>query len=164
MKKIDLGQTISILANIGVIASIVFLGIEIRDGSIQARIATTQEIVAQRTEWRELIASDESLGDIYLRGLSDFHQLSPIEQTRFGALMESFMFNISVNISARNALLVGLNPNFEMRSVEGDLLRMLDQPGFRQWWTQTDRRGIPENVIRMTEELQTARTHLPSAR
>ena len=30
MKKIDLGQTITVLANLGVIASLVFLGLQVR--------------------------------------------------------------------------------------------------------------------------------------
>ena len=33
MKKLDLGQTISILANVGVIAGIIFLAVEIRQNS-----------------------------------------------------------------------------------------------------------------------------------
>jgi len=33
MKKIDIGQTVSILANIGVIAGIVFLGVELRQNN-----------------------------------------------------------------------------------------------------------------------------------
>jgi len=44
MKKIDLGQSIQILANIGVIAGIVFLGVEIHQNNelmaSQARLAT----------------------------------------------------------------------------------------------------------------------------
>jgi hypothetical protein len=43
MKKIDISQTIQILANVGVIAGIVFLGVEIRQNNetlvIQARLA-----------------------------------------------------------------------------------------------------------------------------
>lgn len=35
MKKIDLGQTITILANVGVIAGIVFLGIELNQNTRQ---------------------------------------------------------------------------------------------------------------------------------
>ena len=51
MKKIDFGQTISILANIGVIAGIVFLAIEIRQNSealgVQARM--------ERQNWRRAV-------------------------------------------------------------------------------------------------------------
>jgi hypothetical protein len=46
MKKIDLGQTIQILANLGVIAGIVFLGIEVQQNNAllgaQARTSRTQ--------------------------------------------------------------------------------------------------------------------------
>ena len=158
MRTLDFGRSIAVLANLGVIASLIFLGIELRDSSIQARVAATQEVVAQRTQWRELIAADERLSDIYRRGLEDYRGLSPTEQIRFGVLMESFMFKLSTNIQARDASLVGLNPDFEARSLEGDLLRMLDQPGFRQWWMAADRRGIPSNVIRMAEELDAMTT------
>ena len=37
MKKIDLGQTLTILANVGVIAGIVFLGYELRQNTLVLR-------------------------------------------------------------------------------------------------------------------------------
>ena len=42
MKKIDLGQTITILANIGVLAGIVFLAVELRQNSELMRIQINQ--------------------------------------------------------------------------------------------------------------------------
>jgi hypothetical protein len=47
MKKIDLGQTFGILANIGVIAGIVFLATEIRQNTDAIRSATIQAISDQ---------------------------------------------------------------------------------------------------------------------
>ena len=44
MKTIDLGQTIQVLANIGVIAGIVFLAFEIRQNTAAMRSATIQDI------------------------------------------------------------------------------------------------------------------------
>ena len=50
MKKIDLGQTITILANVGVIVGIVFLAIELRQNNEllgqQARIASNEQWIA----------------------------------------------------------------------------------------------------------------------
>jgi len=156
MKTIDIGQAMTVLANIGVIAGIVFLAVEIRENSTQARIAATQEGVSQRMELRELIASDDVLADLYVRGLKDYEHLSEIEQERFNLLMQSFMTKLSVAISARNVGLIGMGPDVEKRAIEGDLLRMLDQPGFRQWWTTADLRGIPRTVLEMTDELATS--------
>jgi len=42
MKKIDLGQTISIFANVGVIAGIVFLAFEIRQNTVATQMQTAQ--------------------------------------------------------------------------------------------------------------------------
>ena len=44
MKKIDLGQTVSIMANLGVIAGIVFLAIELRQNNVLMRSQTRSEI------------------------------------------------------------------------------------------------------------------------
>ncbi len=70
MKKIDLGQTITILANIGVIAGIVFLGIELRQNNellvVQAememsnvRANTILADVIEQPELIELMLKDE---------------------------------------------------------------------------------------------------------
>ena len=42
MKKIDLGQTVSILANVGVIAGIAFLAFEIRQNTLATQMQTAQ--------------------------------------------------------------------------------------------------------------------------
>ncbi len=69
MKKIDLGQTITILANVGVIAGIVFLGIELQQNNelleVQAEMAVsdvqsnTLLAVIQEPELIELMLKDE---------------------------------------------------------------------------------------------------------
>ena len=43
MEKIDLGQTLTILANLGVIAGIFFLAIEVRDSASLARFSAIQK-------------------------------------------------------------------------------------------------------------------------
>ena len=70
MKKIDLGQAISILANIGVIAGIVFLGLELQQNNelleVQAEMAMSDvrantilaDVIAQ-PELIELMLKDE---------------------------------------------------------------------------------------------------------
>ena len=66
MKKIELAQVISILANIGVIAGIVFLGIELqqtqRGMQAQAYQARAFDVIA----WQFEVAKDEDLRRIWL--------------------------------------------------------------------------------------------------
>jgi hypothetical protein len=69
MKKIDLGQTINTLANIGVIAGIVFLGIEIQQNS---RVATAQaefSVASVRMQQARDIATNPELANIRIKVL-----------------------------------------------------------------------------------------------
>ena len=58
MKKIDLSQTISILANIGVIAGIVFLGVEIRQNTRSQEASSYQVLMAGIARFNEVEISD----------------------------------------------------------------------------------------------------------
>jgi len=70
MKKIDLGQAITILANIGVIAGIVFLGIELRQNSAAAELQAAQSYVNLSYELDFRLVDDPSLV-ASLRGSSE---------------------------------------------------------------------------------------------
>ena len=54
MKKPDLGQTISILANVGVIAGIVFLGFELRQNQQMMMAQTRNEIARLDIELQQV--------------------------------------------------------------------------------------------------------------
>jgi hypothetical protein len=82
MKTIDPGQTIGILANIGVIAGILFLGYELRQNTQAVTSAASQGIQDQITEVLSL-RLDESLAAINLQAGIDISELSPVDQFRF---------------------------------------------------------------------------------
>lgn len=61
MKKFDLGQTITIIANIGVIAGIIFLAYEIRQNTTALSSATIQGISDQSYEATALLVQEPEL-------------------------------------------------------------------------------------------------------
>lgn len=79
MKKIDLGQTITILANLGVIAGIVFLGIEIRQNTATVQGATYQAL------------SDDSVNQ-YLAASTDPQLMELLVRAYQGSAGEDFSF------------------------------------------------------------------------
>jgi len=81
MKKIDLGQTITILANVGVIAGIVFLGYEMRQNTYAIQATTLQGMVDLTTSY--LI--DTALDDGFIQAL-DKAQVDPDQLSRIEAL------------------------------------------------------------------------------
>jgi len=93
MKKIDFGQTISILANLGVIAGIAFLAFELNQNNQQLSAQSRYNYYHERIEAQRLLATDGELADIVVRLLSG-DQLGPTEQFRMDLLARAIFFTI----------------------------------------------------------------------
>ena len=88
MKKIDLGQTIGILANIGVIAGIVFLALELRQNNEFAAAAGRFNRVSLVSEQFRTQAEDADLTELRVRAAKG-EALSDVEQRRLDGWMMS---------------------------------------------------------------------------
>ena len=86
MKKLDVGQVISILANIGVIAGIVFLAIELQQNNAVLEAQSRASWVDRQASLLETMAVNPELYEIMLRGASDPTSLSPLDRARFLAI------------------------------------------------------------------------------
>ena len=157
MNKFDLGQSVSILANVGIVASIIFLAMEVRDNATQTRVDSIQVIVGQFVAWDEQIANNESLAELYRNGLAHFDQLSETDKTRFDSLMRSYLNIVGMAMAAREEGVIIVAAPIQGRAVEGGLSRHLDQPGFRQWWATADRRDIISSVSELIDALESMR-------
>lgn len=72
-----------VVASVGLLFSIIYLAVQVRQGTVLARITAEQAAV---TTFRGVIlpiAQDKDLDRIWRVGLSDFSQLEPDEQSRF---------------------------------------------------------------------------------
>lgn len=67
MKKIDLAQSIQLLANLGVIAGIVFLAFEVRQNNDFLRADAEYRIFEHRTNFRREMYRDQSLTDLVIK-------------------------------------------------------------------------------------------------
>ena len=90
LKKLDLGQIVSILANLGVIAGIVFLAIEIRQNNELLRSEARESQVESRAGSLERWAADGELMQLRLRA-SDGEQLTTAEEWRVAFDFSSIM-------------------------------------------------------------------------
>jgi hypothetical protein len=82
-----------IIGGIGVIASLIYLAVEIKRQSRQNGLRTASELTAQ---WGELMTSlhdSSELAAIWLKGHNDFDGLDAIPKIRYGALLGRFFRN-----------------------------------------------------------------------
>lgn len=116
MKKIDLGQTISIVANVGVIVGIVFLAIELRQSNRLTQLEANSLSLERNSDFNFTIAGDEELSRIWFDGLADI-ELDPLDDARFGMLCEQrFWYAIILDQSSKES---PVNAAIVRRNIEG---------------------------------------------
>lgn len=149
MKKIDLGQTLGVLANLAVVAGIVFLAMQIRGERDYAIVENTTLVGHGIADWMSSVAHDEGRADVIFRGSQDFRSLTPQEQFEFDLLMRSWIMRVEMGrlARARKVSPRGSGPHGESTVLTGNLIRFFDEPGTRQWWESADRRGLPRGAV-----------------
>jgi hypothetical protein len=83
MKPKKLNAWLTLVANFGVIAGLVFLGYEIRQNTIQLRADALYSINEAISTLNAGIYNDPVLADIKVRGEADFSSLNQIEREQF---------------------------------------------------------------------------------
>lgn len=147
MKKIDLGQMITIFANLGVIGGLFFVGFQLRQDRDIARIESAVANNDSRISSWQLQAQN---ADVWVRGLAG-NSLDAEESVVFNAVAESHIqFYLSNYL--RN-LLIGSSENAE-RWVREAAFDIASSPGLMAWWQRrvdraelVDPDGIWESAV-----------------
>ena len=96
IKKFDLSQTISILANLGIIASIVFLALQINQATRVARLEARVELTARNFDLQKAILDNPAAADLLVKLREAEPELTPREEV----LAQSYadlLLNVAVN-------------------------------------------------------------------
>jgi hypothetical protein len=148
MKKIDVGQIITILANVGVILGIVLLAYELHQNNELLESQANLVLLQNRLAGAEWIASDDSIGMALIK---EQHggELSPLEQLK----LENYCYatlskwewehrqNLAGLISADNL------PVNDWRAV------FSSYPGFARFWSDDEfQRRFSNDFIRFVDE------------
>ena len=82
MKKVDLAQAIALLANVGVIAGIIFLGYELHQNNEQLAADSRFNYYQTRVNFFRENATDEEFAEVWFRARTDLESLTPFERGR----------------------------------------------------------------------------------
>ena len=82
MKKIDIVQMITILANIGVIVTLLFVGYEVSQNTRVARGEARQALADLNQEWLVLLSQDSEFNTLWNKVWLTHEELSPAEWSR----------------------------------------------------------------------------------
>ena len=126
--KRTLGEWVSLAANVGVIVGLVFVGLEIRNGSNAVATETVDSIVSGYNANNELVISDPDFARVFVKGHKDPSSLDEVELARFSM----FLRNV-VNQGERVFELykLGVLSDEKWNLYGGGLANMLESPAGR---------------------------------
>ena len=139
MKKLDVGQSVGILANVGVLAGIVFLGIEINQNTTSIEVGAYQELTAQISRINEL--GIENPGSwLSLTGNRKLSELSPEEQERVSSM---FLLVVRHGDLAFYQYERGMISEERLESALAVMTNNLCTPNFRELWSTYNLAFVP---------------------
>lgn len=109
MKKIDIGQSIQIIANAGVIAGLIFVGLQLQQERELAGIEATNYAQDSRIEWATLLSEGDN-AQIWSKGING-ELLSPPEHILFEALSLAFEMSSFTAFNNTRNLPGGISPS-----------------------------------------------------
>jgi hypothetical protein len=138
----------------GVIASLIYLSIQIRHNSRQVdeqtralNAASLEAIEAAFSRWRQPIASSEQAASVWRRCLEDFESLSADEQTQASAMLQELCWSwVTTLFRTTSGDFTGMDAEVGIKN----LLAVLRNPGARQWWDQNSEE-YPDNFVALVE-------------
>ena len=149
MKKIDLGETIQMLANVGVLVGILLLVYELNQNRSMMASETRNAIAQTLATMLRDEASDAQLRDIQLR-FSAGEELTPVEKSQI-ALNWNAYFRLweNMNYQYRN----GLFDDAEYFAEQEAWRRNLADPAIRRLWCSRRNEVSPRFSDEMNELL-----------
>jgi len=131
MSKEAIRETVGVL---GVVASLLFVGLEIRQSTAVARGQTRQELEAMNQAWLTQITADPSYSDLWYRAWIAGGQIAPDEEYRAAMMMTQFMRRLE-NIYFQHA--EGLVDDSALRSYGlQDIGVFFAMERFQEWWIE----------------------------
>ena len=131
MDIMELGAIGELVGGVAVIATLVYLSLQVRHSVRVARAASFRDAKANFNTLNSSIARDANLADLFVRGTQDFDALGPAEQLRFGQMLLCY-FNLFETLfqESRDGYAQSQWP-VEERS----MLAVFGMgPGVRSWW------------------------------
>lgn len=122
-----------IVAVVGIFASLVFVGLQIRQNTRATRAASHNAVSDSLNEINRMFAENADLTKIWLAGMADRKSLTPEERWRFDATARAYM-HVCETMYIQAGL--GAGDKSVMHAEEEGIRVVFGAPGIREWWSE----------------------------
>ena len=147
-----LADIADLLAAAGVIGSLIFLGLQLREQNRETGLNNWRELLVTLTDFKG-ITNDPYMADLVVRGHENYHALSQTEQLSYGLYLEQGIHIIG-NFEKHSGTVPSQmkDLHFPVRNL---MLDHIGTPGARAWWKESKPLGrfLPATV-EMIDRLQ----------
>jgi hypothetical protein len=125
-----IGQTVAAVATV---ASLVFVGLQIRQNTRATRAASHNSVSDSLNEINRMFAENADLTKIWLAGMADRQALTAEERWRFDATARAYM-HVCETMFIQAGL--GAGDKSVLLAEEEGIRRVMASPGVREWWAE----------------------------
>jgi hypothetical protein len=120
-----------IIGAAAVIASVVYLALQIRGQTVESRLAATRDLASKRAETLIRFLGDEALMKIWITAIRDYESLRGTDR-----LQASLIFNLIMRNAEQEFIHKGTGHADDpyLESVDRVLSLNVGSPGLQQWW------------------------------
>ena len=133
MKKVDLAQILTILANVGVIGGLVFVGLQLRQERQIALAEGTDDAAARNLEWVQTVADN---AEVWRKGISG-ELLSETETLVYAEMVSAWEFNY---YTAWNRANLTVSEQESTRFAREAAIDLYENPGLLRAWEEIRQR------------------------
>ena len=137
----ELGAIGELLGGIAVVASLLYVGMQIRQNTTSVRAASHHAVSDSFNEFNLSIGRDPQVAHLFRRGSGDRDSLDADEQTQFDILMLAG-FRIHETLFYQSQL--GTAERLLLHAEQRSLRALFAQPGIRGWWQANPYSFSPE--------------------
>lgn len=127
----SLGNIGDFVGGIGVIVTLAYLALQIRQNTAATKADSYQSVIALASEWSRDLSLDAEICDVLDRGARDLGSLDHIERIRFTLAMSSHFRNME---NLHHKFLSGNVDASVWNGWANRTLAFMDAPGTRAWW------------------------------
>lgn len=143
----DWGAIGEIVGALAVVASLIYLAVQIRQNTRQislsleaSKLAAFERNVESGNRARDALIGNPEITKLFLKGLADYRGLSPTDKLRCNMLFRN-MFSEMHGIYIRQLTIGG---DFEQKNMQKQLDVLLENPGIHQWLEEVEPDWRPE--------------------
>ena len=131
MDIMELGAIGELVGGVAVVASLVYVGLQVRQSTQTTRAASHHATIDSLREWSLSIVEDNDVADLWLKGNADSTLLDERDQLKYTMLMFALLRIFETNFYQNQ---VGTGERKLLHSEELNMQWLFSNPGVQRWW------------------------------